>query len=116
MGRVPRRARPRVGPLRHRAQSERGSFEGAGFITWNAASSAYDLYSLTSTSQEPGVFTGRWDNGNVIFDGYEYFAGQRFASRHSITDISANTLVYSVDMGCAPDKLKRAMTIQYERS
>jgi hypothetical protein len=86
----------RVGPGRSsvlfdtRATGERGAFEGAGFITWNTPRSAYDLHSLTSTSPEMGVFTGRWQDGDVIFDGYEYVAGQRFASRHSIADIDSN--------------------------
>jgi hypothetical protein len=52
---------------------------------------------------------------NVVFDGYEYVAAQRFASRHSISDVSADAFVYTIDMGSAPDTLKRAVTIRYAR-
>lgn len=51
----------------------------------------------------------------MVFDGYEYVANQRFASRHSITDVSAEEFAYTIDMGSAPDTLKRAVTIRYTR-
>jgi hypothetical protein len=111
----------RVGPGRssilfnNRAQGESGTFEGAGFITWNAADDLYNLHWLSTSSPEPGFFTGRWDRGDVVFDGHEYIADQRFASRHSITKISAEAFVYTIEMGSAPDDLKRTATIQYSR-
>jgi len=97
------------------SHGESGTFEGAGFITWNAAHSSYNLHWLTSSSPEPGFFTGRWSGGNVVVDGYEYIVDQRFASRHSITDVSAEAFAYTIDMGSAPDTLKRAVTIRYTR-
>ncbi|WP_102143624.1 DUF1579 family protein [Mycobacterium hubeiense] len=111
----------RVGPGRWsvlfdtRAHGDSGEFEGAGFIIWSAAEAAYHLHWLSSSSPEPGFFTGHWDDGNVVFDGHEYIAGQRLASRHSITDISAQALVYTVDMGPTSEDLRRAATIQYTR-
>jgi hypothetical protein len=95
------------------AHGEFGTFEGAGVITGNAEDDAYELYSLTSLSTEPGLFTGCWRGGDVVFDGYEYVAGQRLASRHSITDIGANSFVYTIEMGSAPDDLRRTATIRY---
>lgn len=111
----------RVGPGRSsilfdtRADGEAGAFEGAGFITWNSANGSYDLHWLSSASPEPGFFTGRWDGGNVVFDGHEHVGGQRFASRHSILNISPDAFVYAVDIGSTPNSLKRAMTIEYAR-
>ena len=105
----------RVDPVRHPCTWRTQIFEGAGFIAWNAANSSYNLYWLSSSSPEPGFFTGRWEGGNAVFDGHEYVAEQRFASRHSITEISAEAFVYTVDMGSAPDNLNRAATIQYSR-
>jgi hypothetical protein len=99
-----------------RAVGEFGTFEGAGFITRNAVNGAYDLYSLTSSSPEPGVFTGRWSDANVVFEGYEYVAGQRFASRHSITDIRAEEFVYSIEMGSTAGDWIRTATIKYMRA
>jgi hypothetical protein len=111
----------RVGPGRSsilfdtRADGEAGAFEGAGFITWNSVNSSYDLHWLSSASPEPGLFTGRWDGGNVVFDGHERVGGQRFVSRHSIINIRAEAFEYTVDMGSTADNLTRAITIQYAR-
>jgi hypothetical protein len=111
----------RVGPGRHsilfdtRADGSMGEFAGAGQITWNAADGVYGLQWLTSDSPDPGVFTGRWVAGDVVFDGHEYLAGQRFQSRHSITGIAADAFVYTVDRGVAPGHLERAATIEYTR-
>ncbi|MCT7658289.1 hypothetical protein [Mycobacterium deserti] len=111
----------RVGPGRSsvvfdtQAQGHLGTFEGHGVITWNATDDVYDLYWLSSSSPEPGVFTGRWDGGKVVFDGYEYIAGQRMASRHSITEISADAFVYTIDLGSAPADLTLSVTIDYMR-
>ena len=96
-----------------RAHGALGTFEGAGFIT--GEDDAYDLYSLTSASAQPGVFTGRWHGGNVIFDGHECIADRRFASRHSISDIGADAFVYTIEMGSAPEDLTRTATIRYAR-
>jgi hypothetical protein len=92
-----------------------GSFEGAGFVIWNIAQSSYNLHWMSTSSSQPGFFTGRWSGGNVVFDGYEYVAENRFASRHSITEISADAFVYTIDMGSTPDHLMRTATIQYTR-
>jgi hypothetical protein len=111
----------RVGPGRYsilfdtRADSQMGRFEGAGVITWNSADDAYGLQWMTSDSPEPGVFSGCWVDGNVVFDGHEYLGSQRFQSRHSITDIAADGFVYTVDRGSAADHLQRAATIEYTR-
>jgi hypothetical protein len=111
----------RVGPGRASVLIEgesygvRGTFEGAGFITWNAGSRTYNLHWLSTSSPEPGVFTGQWSGDDVVFDGYEYVAKERFASRHSITDIRADGFVYTIDMGPAPDHLRRKATIDYTR-
>lgn len=53
------------------SHGESGTFEGAGFITWNAADSSYNLHWLSNSSPEPGFFTGWWSGGNAVFDGYE---------------------------------------------
>jgi len=111
----------RVGPGRYSilfdtgAESKMGTFEGAGLITWKTTDDAYSLHWLSSDSPEPGVFTGRWLGGDVVFDGREYVGGQGFQSRHSITDIAANGFVYTVDRGPAPEHLARAATIEYTR-
>ena len=111
----------RVGPGRSsllfdtRAHGESGDFEGAGFITWNEPNRSYSLQWLSNSSPNPGVFTGRWDGLDIVFDGYEYAADHRLASRHSITDIGDDAFLYTVDMGSAPEDLKRAATIHYTR-
>jgi hypothetical protein len=93
-----------------------GSFEGAGFVTWDVAHSRYNLHWMSTSSPHPGFFTGRWSGGNVVFDGYEYVAEDRFASRHSITEIRADAFVYTIDMGSTPDHLMRTATIHYTRA
>ncbi|MGV0743824.1 hypothetical protein [Mycolicibacterium sp. XJ870] len=111
----------RVGPGRWsiffdtHAEGETGTFEGAGLITWNAKNDGYDLRWLTTSSPEPGMFAGRWEDGDVVFDGHEYLAGQRFASRHSITEINPDAFVYTVELGPVPDALMRTATIRYTR-
>lgn len=94
----------------------RGTFERAGFITWNPKNSSYSLHWLSTSSPVPGVFTGRWSGDDVVFDGYESVAEERFVSRHSITDIRADGFVYTIDMGPAPEQLQRRATIRYTRN
>lgn len=98
-----------------RARGAGGDFAGAGVITWDSADNCYALQWLSTSSPEPGHFTGRWSNGNVVFDGREFIGASSFASRHSITEISADSFVYTVDLGSAPGELRRAMTIRYAR-
>lgn len=73
--------------------------------------------------EECRVGPGRWSiffdtraRGEAgIFGGYEFVAGRRFTSRHSITDISAETFVHTIDIGSAPGNLRREAVIRYTR-
>jgi hypothetical protein len=93
-----------------------GGFEGAGFITWNPVAGSYELYWLSSASPEPGRFRGRWQGMDLVFDGYEYIAGQRLVSRHSITGLTPSAFVYFIDLGVNAQSLRRATTIHYTRA
>ena len=111
----------RVGPGRWsvifetHAHGSIGDFAGAGYITFDSAQRCYRLTWLSSMSPEPGLFTGRWTEGGVVFDGYEYLGQQRFAARHSITEIGADGFLYTVDRGPTATTLGRAATIRYFR-
>jgi hypothetical protein len=93
-----------------------GGFAGAGFITWDSKAGNYELYWLSSASPEPGRFCGRWHGEDLVFDGYEYIAGRRFASRHSITELTPTAFTYFIDLGADPQSLRRATTIHYTRA
>jgi hypothetical protein len=93
-----------------------GGFEGAGFITWNRLERCYELYWLSSASPEPGRFRGKWHGMDLVFDGYEYIAGQRLVSRHSITELTADAFTYFIDLGVDAQSMRRAATIHYIRA
>jgi hypothetical protein len=93
-----------------------GGFAGAGIITWDSRAGNYELYWLSSASPEPGRFRGEWRGEDLVFDGYEYIAGRRFASRHSITEITPTAFIYFIDLGAELQSLRRATTIQYTRA
>lgn len=98
------------------SQGPSGGFAGAGFITWDAAEGSYELCWLSSASPEPGRFRGQWRGPDLVFDGYEYVAGKRLASRHGITEVTPDAFTYFIDLGADEHSLRRATTIYYTRA
>lgn len=91
-------------------------FNARGIIVWDDTGSVYRLYWFSSISPVASLLTATWEDDALSFVGTESIMGQTLSSRHRLSNIKDDSFDYAIDLGPSPDRLERAISIQYSRA
>jgi len=97
------------------SQGPMGEFSGIGLLTWDPAERVYRMHWTDNTGMGVSVMTGKWEGKDLVFTGSDMMAGKKVYSRHAFTELTPTAFTYTIDVGPAPNQLKRSMTIRYSK-